>query len=126
LGPELEWRLAYSGPDRATELRDLTPATQYQLRVCAINAAGASPYSGLAAVDTPPCVPGPVAALTALDATATQLTFKFKKPASHGERIEEYNVEWTDKVINKFPRFFQCFGSGSAWISIKVYFLDPH
>ena len=95
---ELEWRPAYSGPDRATDMRDLTPATQYQLRVCAINAAGASPFSGSVAVEMPACVPGPVAALTPLEATATSVSFKFKKPACHGERIEEYNVEWTDKV----------------------------
>ncbi len=81
-------------------MRDLHPAAAYRLRVCAINAAGASPYSGCAAVETPPCAPGPVGALTPLEpaTTATQLSFKFKKPASHGERIEEYNVEWTDKV----------------------------
>jgi predicted phage tail protein len=95
---ELEWRQAYSGPDRATDVRDLTPATQYQLRVCAINAAGASPYSGIVSVETPACVPSPVAALTAVNATATSICFKFKKAACNGERIEEYNVEWTDKV----------------------------
>ena len=28
---ELEWRLAYSGPETSTEIRDLAPATQYQV-----------------------------------------------------------------------------------------------
>jgi hypothetical protein len=46
-----------------------------------------------------------VAALTPLEPTATQLSFKFKKPASHGERIEEYNVEWSDKVRRVSSRF---------------------
>ena len=102
LQPELEWRLAYSGPDRATDVRDLSPATQYHLRVCAINAAGASPYSGNVTLETPASVPGPVAALTPVDTPATSVCFKFKKPACHGERIEEYNVEWTDKVRRHF------------------------
>jgi hypothetical protein len=95
---QLEWQLAYSGPDRATDLRDLNPAAQYQLRVCAINAAGASPFSGSVVVETPASVPGAVPALTPLDTTASSLCFKFKKPPCHGERIEEYTVEWTDKV----------------------------
>jgi hypothetical protein len=117
--PELEWRLAYSGPDRATEVRDLHPAAAYRLRVCAINAAGASPFSGCAALVTPPCAPGPVGALTPLEpaTTATQLSFKFKKPASHGERIEEYNVEWTDKVrrgVEQCSGSNQVSGSGSG------------
>jgi hypothetical protein len=78
-------------------------------------------------VETPPCAPGPVGALTPLEpaTTATQLSFKFKKPASHGERIEEYNVEWTDKVRRGCVK--QCLsGSGlypdsqsGQWIRIR-------
>merc|ERR1719419_2216300 len=37
---ELVWRLAYSGQDTSTHIRDLVPSSQYQLRVCAINSAG--------------------------------------------------------------------------------------
>ena len=30
---ELEWRLAYSGAETSTEIRDLAPATQYQVMI---------------------------------------------------------------------------------------------
>ena len=56
---ELEWRLAYSGSETSTEIRDLAPATQYQLRIAASNSAGLSDYSCNVSMVTPAAAPAP-------------------------------------------------------------------
>merc|ERR1719495_1735117 len=54
---ELTWRLAYSGQDTSTSIRDLVPSCQYQLRVCAINSAGVSDYSCNVSMEMPASAP---------------------------------------------------------------------
>jgi len=91
---ELEWQLAYSGPENSTEIRDLNPATQYQLRVCAINSAGASAYSCNVSMVTPASAPAVPHSLLEYHSTSSSLSVKWKKPSDHGEAITHYLVEW--------------------------------
>merc|ERR1719228_2377776 len=91
---ELEWQLAYSGPDNSTEIKELNPATQYQLRVCAINSAGASAYSCNVSMVTPASAPAVPHSLLVYHSTSSSLGIKWKKPSDHGEAITHYNVEW--------------------------------
>jgi len=91
---ELEWQLAYSGPENSTEIKDLNPATQYQLRVCAINSAGASAYSCNVSMVTPASAPAVPHSLLVYHSTSSSLSVKWKKPSDHGEAITHYNVEW--------------------------------
>ena len=98
---DLLWRQAYQGPDRSTDLRDLTPATLYHLRVCAINSAGPSPFSSTVTMETPSTHPSAPFNLTVVAATASTLMFKWKKPMENGEKIQHYNIEWAgqDKEV---------------------------
>ena len=98
---DLVWRQAYQGPDRGTDLRDLTPATLYHLRVCAVNSAGLSPFSSTVSMMTPSTHPSAPFNLTLISSTSSSLVFKWKKPAENGEKILHYNVEWSgqDKEV---------------------------
>lgn len=91
---ELEWRLAYSGGDTSTELRDLYPASQYNLRVCAINSAGASPFSSSVSMLTPASAPAAPIGLFLSNSSSSSLSLRWKKPADHGDTITQYRVEW--------------------------------
>jgi hypothetical protein len=92
--PELEWRVAYQGPALSTELKTLRPATQYQLRLSAVNSAGCSDTSCNVSMETPASPPAAPHSLVAGAATATSLTVKWRRPAEHGEPLQHYNVEW--------------------------------
>jgi len=91
---ELVWKLAYSGPDNSTEIRDIRPATQYLIRVCAINSAGASAYSCNVSMVTPASAPAAPHNLRLQHSTSSSLYFKWSTPPDHGEVITHYNVEW--------------------------------
>jgi len=91
---ELTWQLAYSGPDRQTEMVDLVPATQYQLRVCAINSAGVSPYSCNVSMVTPASPPASPSSLLTTTSTAYSISLKWSRPAEHGSPVTQYRVEW--------------------------------
>ena len=91
---ELEWRVAYQGPAISTELKTLRPATQYQLRLSAINSAGCSDTSCNVSMVTPASTPATPHSLEASATTAASLTVKWRRPADHGEPILNYNVEW--------------------------------
>jgi len=102
---DLVWRQSYSGPNRWAEVKELIPATQYQFRVCAINSAGCSPYSCNVSMETPaspPCAPHN---LVLVATTSSSLTLKWKRPADNGDRINQYNIEWTgpDKETHSQP-----------------------
>jgi len=92
---ELVWRQVYAGPDRSTDVKELLPATQYQLRVSANNSAGCSPYSCTVSLETPCTTPAQPHTLVPLDQSADSISFKWKKPADNGDRISGYHVEWT-------------------------------
>ena len=98
---ELEWRLAYSGPDNSTDIRGLVPATQYQLRVAALNSAGCSAYSCNVSMVTPASAPAQPRNLVLAAATSSQLSVKWKRPADHGSPVTGYTVEWgpSDKEL---------------------------
>lgn len=91
---ELVWKLAYSGSDNSTEIRDISPATQYQIRVCAINSAGASAYSCNVSMVTPASTPAVPHSLQVYHSTSSSLNIKWKRPSDHGAGITHYNVEW--------------------------------
>ena len=91
---ELVWRLVYSGAESSTEIRDLVPALQYQLRVCALNSAGASNYSCNVSMEMPASAPAMPFNLTMTKSTSSSLFVKWKKPADHGDPIKNYIVEW--------------------------------
>ena len=99
--PELEWRVAYQGPALSTELRSLRPATQYHLRLSALNAAGCSDTSCNVSLETPASVPAAPHDLAVLATTASSLTVKWRRPAEHGEPLHHYRVEWgtSDKEV---------------------------
>jgi hypothetical protein len=97
---EAVWEMAYSGPARNTELRDLTPATQYQLRVCAINSAGASPYSCNVVVSTPASTPTAPHILSLQHCTCSSMSLTWTRPHNNGEAITHYTVEWGQDVSN--------------------------
>ena len=75
--------------------QDLNPATQYQIRVCAINSAGCSPYSCNVSMETPSTPPSAPHTLTHTQSTASSISFKWKRPADNGDRISGYHVEWS-------------------------------
>ena len=91
---ELVWKLAYSGADNSTEIRDIRPATQYLIRVCAINSAGASAYSCNVSMVTPASAPAVPHNLQVKHSTSSSLHLKWSAPSDHGEVITHYNVEW--------------------------------
>jgi len=91
---ELVWKLAYSGSDNSTEIKDISPATQYQIRVCAINSAGASAYSCNVSMVTPASTPAVPHSLQVYHSTSSSLNIKWKRPSDHGAGITHYNVEW--------------------------------
>ena len=92
---ELVWQLAYSGPTTQTELVSLVPATQYQLRLCAINSAGVSPFSCNVSMVTPASAPACPRHLVLHSSTSYSLSVKWKRPADHGEPVLRYWVEWS-------------------------------
>ena len=92
---ELVWQLAYSGPATQTELVSLVAATQYQLRLCAVNSAGVSPFSCNVSMVTPASAPACPRHLVLHTATAYTLCVKWKRPADHGEPVLRYWVEWS-------------------------------
>lgn len=98
---ELKWHIAYQGPATCTDLKTLQPATQYQLRLSAINSAGCSDHSCNVSMVTPASPPATTTGLMASSTTASSLTIKWRKPAEHGEPILQYNVEWgpSDKEL---------------------------
>ena len=91
---ELVWRLAYSGQDTSTHIRDLVPSCQYQLRVCAINSAGNSDYSCNVSMEMPASAPASPHSLSMASSTCSSLCVKWKRSSDHGEPIRNYVVEW--------------------------------
>ena len=91
---ELTWQLAYSGPENQTEMVDLVPATQYQLRVCAINSAGVSPYSCNVSMVTPASPPACPPSLAVCSSSSYSISVKWKRPAEHGSAVTQYRVQW--------------------------------
>merc|ERR1719412_2122155 len=74
LPKELLFTNIYTGPSRSFDARSLEPATTYQFRVCAVNSAGASDWSDLTEVSTPPAAPAAVSGLLLKHSSATSLT----------------------------------------------------
>lgn len=91
---EIVWEVAYSGPGCTNEIKSLIPATQYQLRVCAINSAGPSSYSCNVVMMTPPSPPAAPGTLSLQQTTCSSLSLSWSRPNNNGEAIMHYTVEW--------------------------------
>ena len=94
---ELVWVLAYAGSANTTQLTRLTPATQYQLRLAAVNAAGVSDYSCNVSMTMPASAPAQPRNVVLTSATSSSLSVKWKRGADHGEPVTGYTVEWSDQ-----------------------------
>ena len=98
---ELVWQLAYGGADTTCELRDLVPATQYQLRLAALNSAGSSQYSAVVELVTPASSPAPPSGLCLTSATSSSLALQWARPASHGQPLLGYTLHWTGPGVEQ-------------------------
>ncbi|CAD5116493.1 DgyrCDS5372 [Dimorphilus gyrociliatus] len=81
-----------SGGQLFHDLRSLTPATNYEFKVQAINVAGAGMWSKSCSWRTTPSSPAPVQHVR-ITAEATSVQVEWRRPACHGSPITHYQLD---------------------------------
>lgn len=88
------WEVAYVGPERQAELRDLAAGMRYQLRLSAHNAKGASPWSEMLEAETRPGLPeAPGAPEPAAAPGSASLQLRWCQPYGHGAPVSSYILQ---------------------------------
>lgn len=94
----LGWRSVYQGSDAHCEIKNLTPGSQYSIRVRAANACGWGSWTGtgtsdLLTIKTEPDTPGPPSKVAFTNRTATGVKLKWSPPAEdNGSLVASYQV----------------------------------
>lgn len=92
------FNICYQGITCSAEIKNLIPFTKYYFKVCAINAAGTSPYSSVTFAQTPAAVPN-APKIESHKVTSTNITVFWKEPENNGAPITHYCIEYGDRLV---------------------------
>ncbi|CAH8666291.1 unnamed protein product [Heterobilharzia americana] len=88
-------KVIYAGPKLSFELTDLQPATLFAFRFCAVNTAGAGPWSPIAKCWTPSAPPDQPHGLCIHDLNSDSALILWVAPQCNGSPITSYTIEIT-------------------------------
>ena len=113
-----------SSTPREYTVNGLTPKTQYTVKISATNAVGTGSYSGTTSVTTNAAAPDTMADPTIQSYTSRSITCAFTAPASNGEAITAYGVQYKIVAADSWTLAASDIASGST--SYTVTGLDPN
>ncbi|AWP16249.1 putative fibronectin type III domain-containing protein 3B [Scophthalmus maximus] len=109
-GRDGKYRLIYSGEELEYHLKDLRPATDYHVRVSAMNNSVRGSCSEAGSFTTHCSVPDVPLSPKLSHRTKSTLTLQWKPPGDNGSKITNYLLEWDEGKKNSV--FRECyFGS---------------
>lgn len=91
---ELQWKVGYTGPEPACELKDLAPNQAYAIRVRGANTVGWGDFCEPQSFSTGPAVPLPPRELTCTFASSASLQLAWTESAQeNGRPVTSYTLE---------------------------------